>query len=288
MIAADLVRGVPDPRPAADPARRSGVDRVRRDGADRRRRRRSSSRRARRRSPTSRRAEELLPANALSSATWSAMLAHRRVDRRPRDGGRPAATSRSSSTRRRSSCRRCFIARDALRRDAGRRADRRAGHRCALTGIADLVEGSATSAAASHVAALMFVKAGWGLAGGVLLLLTIFGQRVFPVGGSTAAGIGVLYGARGIGAGARADRAALDSRPAAAARCAARSARRTSWSASSTWRCAGAPTLLHRGAVRAAARTSADRSSGCSARCCCRWRCRIGSAAASSPRSWRS
>ena len=28
----------------------------------------------------------------------------------------------------------------------------------------------------------MFVKAGWGLAGGVLLLLTIFGQRVFPVG----------------------------------------------------------------------------------------------------------
>ena len=46
----------------------------------------------------------------------------------------------------------------------------------------------------------MFVKAGWGLAGGVLLLLTIFGQRVFPVAGSTAAGIGVLYGARGIGA----------------------------------------------------------------------------------------
>ena len=53
----------------------------------------------------------------------------------------------------------------------------------------------------SHVAALMFVKAGWGLAGGVLLLLTIFGQRIFPVAGSTAAGIGVLYGARGIGAG---------------------------------------------------------------------------------------
>jgi len=47
----------------------------------------------------------------------------------------------------------------------------------------------------------MFVKAGWGLAGGVLLLLTIFGQRIFPVAGSTAAGIGVLYGARGVGAG---------------------------------------------------------------------------------------
>jgi hypothetical protein len=47
----------------------------------------------------------------------------------------------------------------------------------------------------------MCVKAGWGLAGGVLLLLTIFGQRIFPVAGSTAAGIGVLYGARGVGAG---------------------------------------------------------------------------------------
>ena len=51
------------------------------------------------------------------------------------------------------------------------------------------------------MAALMCVKAGWGLAGGVLLLLTIFGQRVFPVGGGAAAGIGVLYGARGVGAG---------------------------------------------------------------------------------------
>ena len=53
----------------------------------------------------------------------------------------------------------------------------------------------------SHVAALMLVKAGWGLAGGVLLLLTIFGQRVFPLGGGSAAGIGVLYAARGVGAG---------------------------------------------------------------------------------------
>ena len=52
----------------------------------------------------------------------------------------------------------------------------------------------------AHVAALMCVKTGWGLAGGVLLLLTIFGQRIFPVAGSTAAGIGVLYGARGVGA----------------------------------------------------------------------------------------
>src|SRR5256885_6649228 len=71
----------------------------------------------------------------------------------------------------------------------------------ALTGITDLIEGVRYVRQRSHVAALMFVKAGWGLAGGVLLLLTVFGQRVFPVGSGSAAGIGVLYGARGVGAG---------------------------------------------------------------------------------------
>src|SRR5207253_2085275 len=69
-----------------------------------------------------------------------------------------------------------------------------------VTGLSDLVDGVRYIRRSTHVAALMFVKAGWGLAGGILLLLTIFGQRVFPVRGSTAAGIGVLYGARGIGA----------------------------------------------------------------------------------------
>ena len=133
----------------------------------------------------------------------------------------------------------------------------------------------------------MFVKAGWGLAGGVLLLLTIFGQRVFPVGGSTAAGIGVLYGARGIGAGLgpialrwilgqTAGGAAADDRPGLLHR------RRLLHGAGLRADAAA------RRAVRAAARTSAGRFSGCSARCCCSWRCRIAFAAACSPRSSRS
>jgi len=70
-----------------------------------------------------------------------------------------------------------------------------------MTGVPDLIEGIRYVRSKSHVAALMFVKAGWGLAGGVLLLLTIFGQRIFPVGSTSAGGIGILYGARGIGAG---------------------------------------------------------------------------------------
>src|SRR5437762_2431453 len=71
----------------------------------------------------------------------------------------------------------------------------------ALLGITDLIEGARYVRHRSHVAALMLVKTGWGLAGGVLLLLAIFGERVFPIGEGSAGGIGVLYGARGVGAG---------------------------------------------------------------------------------------
>jgi hypothetical protein len=45
------------------------------------------------------------------------------------------------------------------------------------------------------------VKGAWAIAGGVMLLLTVFGERVLPIAGSTAAGIGALYAARGIGSG---------------------------------------------------------------------------------------
>ena len=50
------------------------------------------------------------------------------------------------------------------------------------------------------VAAIALVKTGWSLVGGALLILTVLGQRVFPVHGSGDAGIGVLYAARGVGA----------------------------------------------------------------------------------------
>ena len=50
------------------------------------------------------------------------------------------------------------------------------------------------------VARMALVKGGWAIVGGALLLLTVFGDRVFRLGGSGDAGIGVLYAARGIGA----------------------------------------------------------------------------------------
>lgn len=142
-------------------------------------------------------ADELLPANALSSATWSAMLAIgasigglvTAIAGRNVAFGLNALSFFVSAF---------FIGR--TRYDSTPPPAPRVTGLVALTGLPDLLEGLRYVRQRSHVAALMFVKAGWGLAGGVLLLLTIFGQRVFPVAGSTAAGIGVLYGARGIGA----------------------------------------------------------------------------------------
>ena len=142
--------------------------------------------------------EELLPANALASATWSAMLA---VGASVGGvvtavAGRDVAFTINAASFFWSAI---FIVR--TRYDATPAFTPRPVGILALTGIADLVEGIRYVRRNAHVAALMCVKAGWGLAGGVLLLLTIFGQRVFPVPGGAAAGIGVLYGARGVGAG---------------------------------------------------------------------------------------
>ena len=141
--------------------------------------------------------EELLPANALSSALWSGMLAIGASvgGLATLMAGRNVAFLLNATSFFVSAI---FIA--CTRYDATPRAVVRPHGLLALTGVSDLVEGFRYVRRHSHVAALMFVKFGWGLAGGVLLLLTIFGQRIFPVAGSTAAGIGLLYGARGIGA----------------------------------------------------------------------------------------
>ena len=142
--------------------------------------------------------EELLPANALSSATWSAMLALGASvgGLVTALAGRNVAFVVNALSFFASAY---FIGR--TRYDSTPPPAPRLNGFLALTGISDLIEGARYVRRRSHVAALMLVKAGWGLAGGVLLLLTIFGQRVFPLAGGSAAGIGVLYGARGVGAG---------------------------------------------------------------------------------------
>jgi MFS family permease len=141
---------------------------------------------------------QLLTANALSSATWSAMLAI---------GagvggivtavlGRNAAFLVNAVSFLASAV---FIARTSFNADPPE-VKRPAGW-ASLSGVGDLLEGMRYVKSDRHVGALMLVKAGWGVAGGVLLIMTVLGERVFPVGGSAAAGIGVLYAARGVGAG---------------------------------------------------------------------------------------
>jgi MFS family permease len=143
-------------------------------------------------------ADELMPANALSSATWSAMLALGASI-----GGLVTALSGRNVAFVLNAA--SFFASAILisrtRYDSSPPPSRRRTGFATMTGVPDLLEGLRYVRRHSHVAALLFVKAGWGLAGGVLLLLTIFGQRIFPVGATSAGGIGILYGARGIGAG---------------------------------------------------------------------------------------
>lgn len=141
---------------------------------------------------------QLLTANALSSATWSAMLAIGAGAGGIVTAlfGRNAAFLVNAASFLISAA---IIARTSFNADPPE-AKRPAGW-ASITGIGDLVEGMRYVRSDRHVAALMLVKAGWGIAGGALLIMTVMGEREFPVGGSAAAGIGVLYAARGVGAG---------------------------------------------------------------------------------------
>ena len=142
------------------------------------------------------RRNELVAANALSSVTWSTMLAIGAGI-----GGFVAAslgrevcyildalTFLASAL---------FITRVRIQRQtvAARRAELSWG----AAGLADIRAGFRYIMQNPPVLALLFVKTGWCLGGGILLVLGVFGRTVFPVMGSGAAGIGVLYAARGIG-----------------------------------------------------------------------------------------
>lgn len=57
-------------------------------------------------------------------------------------------------------------------------------------------EGVAYARRTPQVLGLLLVKAGWGIGGGILVLLTVFGAQVFAAGDL---GIGALFAARGVG-----------------------------------------------------------------------------------------
>ena len=57
-------------------------------------------------------------------------------------------------------------------------------------GITDTLEGVQYVKGRPRVLAMLLVKPAWGLGGGILTLLAVFGARIFPVGDSPATGIG--------------------------------------------------------------------------------------------------
>jgi MFS family permease len=139
---------------------------------------------------------ELLSANAISSVTWSAMLTLGAAFGGLVTGwfGTDAAFILDSLT---------YLS-SALLVASVRFPRRPIRVKSKLTitkalGITDTIAGARYVWQRPRVFALMMVKPAWGVGGGILTLLAVFGEKIFPVGGKAAIGIGILYAARGIG-----------------------------------------------------------------------------------------
>jgi MFS family permease len=139
---------------------------------------------------------ELVAANAIASVTWSAMLTLGAALGGFVAGwfGTDAAFVLDSVS---------FLASAALiasvhfpKRPLRQKAKLTVGK---ALGISDTIEGARYVKHRPRVFAYLMVKPAWGVGGGILTLLAVFGERIFPVGGNTATGIGVLFMARGIG-----------------------------------------------------------------------------------------
>ncbi|WP_035245799.1 MFS transporter [Desulfogranum mediterraneum] len=68
-----------------------------------------------------------------------------------------------------------------------------------ISGLADIIEGLHYVRSHPRVAALLLVKSGWALSGGILVMLTVFGEQVFSQSGQGGLS-GALYSMRGLGA----------------------------------------------------------------------------------------
>jgi predicted MFS family arabinose efflux permease len=135
--------------------------------------------------------EQLVAANAISTGTWSAMLA---IGAALGGGvaawlGRDAAFLLNAISYLLSAL---FLLRMRVPRveEASR----------AVIGLRGVIDGLTYIRGHREVARIALVKGGWAIVGGALLLLTVFGDRIFRIGDSSDAGIGILYASRGVGA----------------------------------------------------------------------------------------
>src|SRR6476469_5216224 len=139
---------------------------------------------------------ELVAANAISSVTWSAMLTIGAAIGGLITGwfGTDVAFVLDALT---------FALSAAL--IAGVRFPRRpAREKGKLSlgralGITETLEGARFVKHRPRILALLLVKPAWGLGGGILTLLAVFGAKILRICRDDANGIGVLFAARGIG-----------------------------------------------------------------------------------------
>jgi MFS transporter len=137
--------------------------------------------------------EELVAANAIGGATWSAMLAIGAAL-----GGLVAGTLGTSAAFVIDSA--SFLL-SALVIGSITVYESHLEQRTQTSGLHELREGFAFMFSQRDIALYTMTKALWSLGGGVLLLLALFGRRLFPLGVDGALSIGLLYAARGVGAG---------------------------------------------------------------------------------------
>ena len=139
---------------------------------------------------------ELVAANAISSVTWSAMLTiGAAIGGIITDAfGTDVAFILDATTYLLSAA---LIASIRVPKRAKRPRQKLSLGR--ILGITETVEGIRYVKDRPRVLAYLLVKPAWGLGGGILTLLAVFGERIFPVGKGAAGGIGVLFAARGIG-----------------------------------------------------------------------------------------
>jgi predicted MFS family arabinose efflux permease len=135
--------------------------------------------------------DQLVAANAISTGTWSAMLAIGAS----LGGGVTVLWGRDAA----------FII-NALSFFASawflwrmRVPARDTTIRAAL-GLRGVMDGLSYMRRHGDVARIALIKGGWAIVGGALLLLTVFGDRIFRIGDSSDAGIGILFASRGVGA----------------------------------------------------------------------------------------
>ena len=139
---------------------------------------------------------ELVAANAISSVTWSAMLTIGAAIGGVITGlfGTDVAFILDAVTYLLSAA---LIA--SIRVPKRKKRERQKVSLSRLLGIGETIEGIKYVKDRPRVLAALLVKPAWGIGGGILTLLAVFGERIFPVGKDAAGGIGVLFTARGIG-----------------------------------------------------------------------------------------